>query len=300
MTAAHNEEQHIEKTLQSIVSQTVLPECWVIISDNSTDRTDQIIEDYAQRYSFIRFLRVERPQGRSFRSKVLALHHGSKLLENAEYDYIGNVDADLSLDPDYFDKLIAKLEQNARLGIAGGFVHEEFHGKFASRRINSVRNVAHAAQLVRRKCYEVIGGYAVLEYGGEDWYAQIRARMEGWEVRSFPELHIFHHRHTGEGNRRLANCIRLGRLDYAFGSDLGFELLKCARRVREQPYLLGAVVRFGSFFWDSICRKSRPVSKEFMKFLREEQRRRMGFSLRISRSKTSPSISEHASETETA
>src|SRR5579884_88197 len=150
MTAAYNEEQHIEKTLRSVVSQTILPERWVIISDSSTDRTDKIIESYAKQNSFIRFLRVERPKGRSFRSKVLALHQGAKLLEGAEYSYIGNLDADLSLGPDYFQKLIGKFEQNPKLGIVGGFVYEEEAGEFKSRKINDTRNVPHAAQLVRR------------------------------------------------------------------------------------------------------------------------------------------------------
>lgn len=277
MTAAHNEEQNIAKTLQSVISQTVLPERWVIVSDNSNDRTDEIIERYAQQHSFIRFLRVQRLAGRSFRSKVLALHQGAPLLEGAAYDYIGNVDADLSLPANYFESLISKFQEDSDLGICGGFVYEENHGRFESRKINETRNVPHAAQLVRRQCYEQIGGYAVLDFGGEDWYAQTQARMKGWEVESFPELHIFHHRHTGEGSQKFANCVRLGHLDYSFGSDPFFEVLKCIKRIGERPYLFAAGLRLGAFFWDTIRKKPRPVTKDFIAFLRNEQKLRMGF-----------------------
>ena len=295
MTAAHNEEQHIEKVLQSVTSQTVLPERWVIVSDNSSDRTDEIARRYAQKHHYIRFLRIDRREGRSFGSKVLALHQGVRLLEGATYEYIGNVDGDLSLPPDYFEKLISRFQQNRRLGIAGGFVHEEQGGGFCSRRTNNPINVAHGGQLVRRECYEEIGGYAVLEYGGEDWYAQTCARMKGWEAQAFPELHIYHHRHTGEGSPRLATLVRLGRLDYSFGSDPIFEFLKCMRRLRDKPYLVGAAIRFGTFLWMSVCSRPRPVPDEFVAFLRKEQRTRLGTVVRLLSIDRSSKPKQHAS-----
>src|SRR5690349_3635311 len=90
MTAAYNEEALIEKTIQCVLSQTVLPRRWVIVSDGSTDRTDEIVERYARQHDFIRFVRVSRPVGRSFGSKVRALRLGAELLAEVEFDYIGN------------------------------------------------------------------------------------------------------------------------------------------------------------------------------------------------------------------
>jgi len=43
ITAARNEEAYIEKTIKSVISQTILPKKWVIVSDGSTDRTDEIV-----------------------------------------------------------------------------------------------------------------------------------------------------------------------------------------------------------------------------------------------------------------
>jgi poly-beta-1,6-N-acetyl-D-glucosamine synthase len=275
MTAAYNEEAHIEKTIQSVVAQTVLPQRWVIVSDNSTDRTDEIVQSYVDKYDFIRFLRVTKSAGHNFGCKVVALHKGENLLEGVPYEFIGNIDGDLTIDPFYFEKLLDHFQQHLDLGLTGGFVYEDHGHGFHSRWFNSVTNVAHAAQLVRRECYQSIGGYAVLKYGGEDWYAQTCARMKGWRVESIPSLKIFHHRVTGAGNRPLRNAFRLGRLDYSFGSDPLFELIKCSRRFREKPYVIASMTRLAGFTFPYLIGEAPEVPKEFVTFLRKQQRSRL-------------------------
>jgi len=275
VTSAYNEEERIGHTIESVLRQTVLPLRWVIVSDGSSDSTDKIVRSYAEQHDFIRFLRIERAPGRSFGSKVRALQAGSKLLEGTNPSLIGNLDADVTVGPDYFESLIVCFEQRPSLGIAGGFVCEETDGEFRSRRSNRSYSVAHAAQLVRRECYDAIGGYAVLEYGGEDWHAQISAQMRGWETQAFPEFKIFHHRRTGEGDNLLRHKFRQGRMDYSLGSGALFETLKCAERLPEKPFLLGSLARLAGFFWSAIRRDGRPVSAEFVSFLRQDQRQRI-------------------------
>ena len=210
MTAAYNEEEKIGKTIESMLGQTFRPKRWVIASDGSTDKTDSIIEAYAAKHDFIQFLRITRAPGRSFGSKVAALHKAYKLFDDLSYDYIGNLDADITIDPNYYTDLIAYFECHPQLGIAGGLVYEESNGVFEGRRSNRIYSVAHAGQVVRRACYEQIGGYAILEYGGEDWHAQISASMKGWTSESVPELKICHHRHTGEADNLLRHKFRQG------------------------------------------------------------------------------------------
>ncbi len=273
-TAAYNEEANIGKTIESVLAQVELPERWVIVSDGSTDGTDEIVQRCAEKHGFIRFLRVTRPPGRSFRTKVMALQAGIKLLADAPFHFLGNLDADISVAPSYFADLLTKFERDPKLGIAGGFVHEGKEGQTRSRNINRVYSVAHAAQLVRRECYEAIGGYAVLEYGGEDWHAQTSARMMGWTAEAFPELSIFHHRPTGEGGSLVRHKFRQGRMDYAFGSEPIFEILKCLERVTEKPLFIGTAARLTGFFWSSLIREPRPVSDKFIAFLRTEQKKK--------------------------
>jgi len=293
MTAAYNEEAFIEGTIQSVLAQTVQPRRWVIVSDNSSDGTDEIVERYARQHDFIRFLRITRAPGHSFGAKVIALQAGSRLLQDAEYEFIGNLDADISLEATYFEQLIDCFRQNPEIGLVGGFVYEESDGEYRSRRVNDVRNVAHAAQLVRRECYEAIGGYAVLKYGGEDWYAQTRARMMGWQVESVPELKIFHHRHTGGGNNWMKSALRLGALDYSFGSDPVFEVMKCLHRVQDKPYFAVALARLAGFVWPYLRREPREVPDEFVSYLRREQRGRL--SALLNRRRPADAIALHVS-----
>jgi poly-beta-1,6-N-acetyl-D-glucosamine synthase len=275
MTAAYNEEAHIEQTIQSVMSQKTRPERWVIVSDSSVDRTDEIVQRYANQYDFIRFLRVTKDAGHSFHSKVVALHKGARLLDGATYAFIGNIDADLSLEPFYFEQLLDRFRQHPDLGLAGGFVYEDDGYGFRSRWSNSVNDVGHAAQLVRRECYEAIGGYPLLKYGGEDWYAQTCARMKGWRVEAIPELKIFHHRHTGAASHPLRDAFRSGRLDFSFGSDPLFEMIKCLRRFREKPYLIAGMTRIAGFTWSHICGESRAVPDDVAAFLQQEQKKRI-------------------------
>lgn len=280
LTAAHNEEAFIEKTIQSVLLQTVPPQRWVIISDNSSDRTDEIVQSYLRQNDFMRFLRINRAPGHSFGAKVIALRRGCELVADLSYEFIGNLDADTSLEPSYFEELISHFRRNQGLGLVGGFVHEDSGTGYRSRRINDIRNVAHAAQLVRRECYEAIGGYSILKYGGEDWCAQTKARMMGWQVESLPQLKIFHHRRTGASSKPAKNAFRLGRLDYSLGSDPTFEVVKCLKRVREKPYFVVAVARLAGFIWLCIRREQREVSYEFISFLRREQRKRLSSALK--------------------
>jgi glycosyltransferase involved in cell wall biosynthesis len=275
MTAAYNEAANIERTIQSVLAQTVRPQRWVIVSDGSTDETDEIVHNYAQQHDFMRFMRMSRPPGHSFRTKVVALQAGQKLLAEIPFAFIGNLDADITIAPTYFEDLIELFLQNPKLGLAGGFVCEDVHGEFKGRISNRTHSVAHAAQLVRRECYEAIGGYQILEYGGEDWHAQVSANMRGWQTEAFPELPIYHHRQTGTGTNLLRSSFRLGRLDYSFGSDPLFESIKCALRWRSSPFVVGGLLRFLGFAWSSVCQETRPVSPEFVSFLRSEQKARV-------------------------
>jgi poly-beta-1,6-N-acetyl-D-glucosamine synthase len=275
MTAAYNEQENIGKTIESMLAQRLLPKRWVIASDGSTDGTDAIVESYAARYDFIRFLRISRPPGRSFGSKVAALHKAYKLFDGISYNHVGNLDADVTIDSNYYEDLIAHFERSPDLGIAGGLVFEESNGVFEGRRANRLYSVAHAGQLVRRACFDAINGYAILEYGGEDWHAQVSARMKGWTSGSVAELKIYHHRHTGKAGSILRHKFRQGRMDYAFGSDPLFEILKCVERFAESPVVAGGASRLCGFLWSWIRRDERPVSPEFVAFLRNEQRHKI-------------------------
>jgi hypothetical protein len=271
VTAAYNEEALIERVVQSVIQQAVLPERWIVVSDGSTDRTDSIVESYAARHSFIQLLRLKKEHKRNFGAQVHAINEGCKELKDIQYDYIGNLDADVSFDPEYFGELLDHFERDAKLGLAGGFITEECDGIFLSRKHNRIDSVAHAVQLFRRECFESVGGYMPLKYGGPDWHAGVLARMKGWRVESIPELRVRHHRPTGTADRWQRDCFRQGCMDFSLGSHPVFELVKCLRRMPDNPVVLGALTRLAGFAWCYWTRQQREVSREFEEFLRREQ-----------------------------
>jgi GT2 family glycosyltransferase len=271
MTAAHNEIGLISQTIESVLAQSILPVVWVIVSDRSTDGTDEVVASYCREHSFLRFLRLNENTGRGTMAKVNALTAAYKEIVHHPHSFIGNLDADVTLGPNYFERLMSCFRAQPALGIAGGMIYERQQGQFRARPSNSVDSVAHAAQLVRRECYEQIGGYVGLPFGGEDWYAEIRARRNGWQVRSFPHLRVMHHRFTGGSDSLLKPRLREGRMDFSIGSHPLFEIVKCARRIPERPFFMGAAARMLGFFACYLDRSPRLVSPEIVDFLQQEQ-----------------------------
>jgi poly-beta-1,6-N-acetyl-D-glucosamine synthase len=279
VTAAHNEEAFIPRTIESVLKQTVLPVQWMIVSDGSWDGTDEVVRRYASRCDFIHLLHVEGCESRGTRSKVNALKAAVLRLGDLDYDFIANLDADITLVPTYFETLLRRFRADPLLGIVGGVIHEMRGSGFKCRRSNNTRSVAHAAQLVRKRCFEELGGYTSVEYGGEDWYAEIKARMLGWHVYSIPQLAAFHHRRTGGTSTLIQHCFRQGLMDYSFGSHPVFELLKCFRRLSETPMLLGSALRFAGFAYSHIRKYPVLIPVEMRCFLRREQKERLNVQL---------------------
>jgi hypothetical protein len=275
VTAAYNEENFIRGVLESVVRQTVLPVKWIVVSDSSTDATDFIVTEYAAIYPFIELLSLKKEHKRNFGAQVDAIEAGCLQLRSLEYDYIGNLDADVSFGRGYFASLLERFERDPQLGLAGGAITEEYQGVFRPRRHNSADSVAHAVQLFRRECFEAIGGYLALKYGGPDWHAVLVARMKGWRVRSFSDLGVCHHRPTGTAETWQRDNFRQGCMDFSIGSHPVFEFFKCVERIRDKPRFVGAMARLTGFVWCYLTRQSREVSGEVQDFLRNEQMSRL-------------------------
>lgn len=276
VTAAYNEESYIETTINSVLAQTVLPKRWVIVSDASTDRTDEIVQTYARTHPFIELLRIQEDHARNFVAQVHAINLGCSKLRQCDYHFIANLDADISFESTYYDQLLAKFDEDPRLGIAGGFIYEKRNGSFENRPLNNKLSVAHALQMFRRECFESIGGYVAMPYGGPDWHAEVNARMHGWHVEAFPEFHVSHYRPTGSADRILRHWFRQGRMDYSMGCGPLFEIARLGHRISSKPLVLGALTRLGGFLYGYLRREERPVTPEFIEFLRREEAHRVG------------------------
>src|SRR5882672_10582845 len=109
VTPARNEARFIEKTLDSVVGQTVLPLKWVIVSDGSTDDTDEIVQRYALRYPWIELVRMPERKERSFAGKVHAFNAGYDRVNDLDYSVLVSLDGDISFEAGYFSFLLEKL-----------------------------------------------------------------------------------------------------------------------------------------------------------------------------------------------
>jgi len=167
ITAARNEGRYIEKTIESIGRQTILPFKWIIVNDGSNDNTQDIINKYLFDYKFIEYKFIDSNNNRNFASKVYAIKRAEEMLIPIRYDYIGILDADITLAKSYYEKVLKIFENNYNLGIAGGVLKEYCRGKFENR-IYSSWSVSGGIQLFRRECYEDIGGLIPLKLGGQN------------------------------------------------------------------------------------------------------------------------------------
>jgi glycosyltransferase involved in cell wall biosynthesis len=275
ITAAYNEEKHIERTICSVVSGTLLPSAWIIVSDGSTDRTNEIVRQYIRKWPPIELLPLEAHHQHDFGSKVRALNLGYERLRQMPLDFIGHLDGDVSFGPSYFADLLERFARDSDLGIAGGSIYEWDGSKYSPRQDNNLRSVAGAVQMFRRECYESLGGFLPLPNGGEDWCAEVTARMNGWLVRSFPDLPVYHHGAAGSLAGQLRRWYRSGLMDFSLGSHPLFEIARLGRRIRSRPRVLGAFVRLCGFAWAACRREKRIVSDQFVRHLRAEETARL-------------------------
>lgn len=271
VSPARNEEAYIEKTLASMVSQTVRPEKWVIVSDGSTDRTDEIVRRHLPENPWIEFVRLPERRDRQFAAKVGAFNAGYDRVKHLAHDVVGNLDADISFESDYLEFLLEKFLENPRLGVAGTpFVEKGYSTNRDS--FEGERHVAGGCQLFRRECFEDVGGYVPIRGGGIDWMAVTTARMKGWKTTSFSEKTFFHYRKLGTGESNFAKALfSYGLKDYYLGGHPLWEAFRGLYRMTRRPYVVGGVVLLSGYFWGMVCRVERPVSGELMRFHRNEQ-----------------------------
>ncbi len=273
VTPARNEAGLIRLTIQSVVAQVVRPLRWVIVSDGSTDGTDDIVREYAAQHPWIELVRMPERTQRHFAGKVEAFNAGYERVKDLPFDAIGSMDGDISFDSEYFAFLLKRLSDDPALGLVGTPFKDESMYDY---RFVSVEHVSGACQLFRRQCFNDIGGYMPMKLGGVDHVAVITARMRGWKTRTFTEKICLHHRTIGSSQHgRLKAAFRVGTLDYVLGSHPLWELCRTAYQMTRKPYVVGGLVILLGYVCNSVKTTPRPVSPELVAFRRAEQMARL-------------------------
>jgi glycosyltransferase involved in cell wall biosynthesis len=279
ITPARNERNLIEGTIRSVIAQTHLPLKWVIVSDGSTDGMDELVRGYAQDYPWIELVRMPDHRDRSFAAKAVCFNTGFEHVKSASFDLIGNLDADITFDPDYLEFLVRKFAETPRLGVGGTpFIEDasQPNNHSYAHRFADLQHVSGACQMFRRACLEELGGYTPIKGGGVDWVAVTTARMKGWETRTYVEKTCFHHRKMGTASRNpLMARFHHGQEDYYVGQHPLWQILRVAFQMKSRPVVLGGLFLMLGYFWAMARRVRRPVSSELVSFRRAEQMARL-------------------------
>jgi len=275
VTAARNEERNIAQTIKCVVNQTHRPDRWVIVDDGSTDRTAAIVAAFAVTHPWIVLVRRPQRADRNFAGKAHAIGAAIECLQDVSFEVMGNLDADVTFEPNYMEFVIGKFAADPQLGLAGTPFTED--GYDSTRDSFEGENyVAGPCQLFRFRCFQEIGGYVAHRAGGVDWIAVMTARMKGWNVRAFPDKRFHHHRTMGTAERgALSALFSYGEKDYYLGGSPIWQLFRVTYRMAKKPYIGGGLALLFGYTWAALRRIERPVSPELMRFHRKDQMRKL-------------------------
>ena len=274
VTPACNEEQYIETTIQCVIAQTVLPARWVIVSDGSTDRTNEIVDRYTDKHDWIQLVKKPRQTHRCFASMVKAFNSGYRNAKSVRHDIVGKLDADFAFESKYFEWLLSKFSMDPKLGVAGTPFLEEGCDSQTSGMFDK-EHVYGGCQLFRKECFEDIGGYPVVK-ACSSVVANMTARMRGWKTRCYTDMVCRHLRRLSTADQSIyAAKLQYGWKDYYLGNHPLWEIFRSIYQMKNEPRILGGFLLLSGYVWSYVKREKRDVPEELIKFRRKEQIQRI-------------------------
>ena len=273
ITPVRDEEEYLEATIASVLGQSILPARWVIVDDGSTDRTGQIIDEYAARYPLIQA--VHRPN-RGFRKAgggvMEAFYEGYQAIDCDDWEFLVKLDGDLSFSTAYFQHCFERFKLNTRLGIGGGVIYHEI-GQKLTVESGPKFHVRGATKIYRRSCWDDIGG--LWRGAGWDTLDEVKANMLGWKTGSFADLHLIHHRLTGTADGLLRDRVKYGTVCFTCGYHPLFVLARCVYRSVRKPYLIGSLAMCWGYLKGYFTSMPRVDDGSLIRYVQGQQLRRL-------------------------
>lgn len=203
---AHNEDSCIGLMLQSLIEQSVLPKQVVVVNDNSTDATEDIILNYTKAYSWLTSINIKSSKDHIPGTKVInAFYKGLETLDN-DYDVICKFDADIILPPNYLESIIALFKSDPKVGIAGGLAYIKKENIWVYETIASKKHVRGPFKAYRKECFEAIGG--LKRSIGWDTLDVLLAQFYGWTIKTDTSLHVKHLKPTGKTYHKSSKYLQ--------------------------------------------------------------------------------------------
>lgn len=203
---AHNEEDYIGKTLESLVTQTLLPNKVVVVNDNSSDRTQTIAEEYASKYPWITVLNSKSSDAHLPGSKIIhAFNKGLDSLDS-NYDIICKFDADLIFPENYLEQIVNHFNANEKLGMASGFCYINNDSNWVLENLTNKDHIRGALKSYRKDCFDQIG--QLKPSMGWDTVDELLAQYYGWEILTVESLHVKHLKPTGQSYNKASKYLQ--------------------------------------------------------------------------------------------
>jgi glycosyltransferase involved in cell wall biosynthesis len=279
ISPVRNEEDYIEKTISSVISQTKLPAEWVIVNDGSTDKTPEIIDNYTNKFSWIK--RVDRPINghRPGPGVVLAFNNGLNETKIQDFDFVVKLDGDLSFEPDYFELLIKEFEKNPNLGMASGTTYNVKGDKLVADKMPD-DHVRGAAKMYKKQCFDDIEGLPVVL--GWDTIDELKAQMLGWETKSYKDLVLKHYKPIGfKQKKTFAKEILAGERLHYLGYHPLFAILKCINELKSKPIIFRGILMLVGYLEAIVKNAQTMEDREMIKYLRKKQLKRLKKMIRL-------------------
>ena len=271
ITPVRDEGLYIEKTIESVLCQTILPCQWIIVDDGSIDGTSEILDIRTAQTSWITVIHRENRGFRAAGSGVMeAFYAGYSILNDENWDFIVKLDGDLSFPPDYFEQCFKIFKAERELGIGGGTICQFENGEM---KVDSVGDppfhVRGATKIYRRSCWEKINPLA--QASGWDTIDEVKANLYGWTTRTFSNLKLIQHKPTGGADGFWRDRFKNGRANYITGYHPVFMLAKCMKRALRKPFFIESLALFAGFFTGYLKRIPQVRDGEVIRYLRQQQ-----------------------------
>ncbi|MCZ8229333.1 glycosyltransferase family 2 protein [Flavobacterium sp.] len=211
---SYNEEALIGLALQSLISQTVLPSKIVVVNDNSTDRTAEVVLEFAKNNPYISLVNKSSENIHLPGSKVIqAFEKGFETLDD-NYDLIVKIDADLIFPSNYFETIIKHFQSDERIGMVGGFCYIEKNGEWILENLTDKDHIRGALKAYRKETFQQIGGLKPAM--GWDTVDELLCKFYNWKVVTDESLHVKHLKPTGASYNKAAR-YKQGEAFYSLG-----------------------------------------------------------------------------------
>ena len=269
---AHNEEQFIALTLDSLISQTLLPKKVVIVNDNSTDKTAEIVLAYAKNYPFITLVEKKSSAIHLPGSKVIQAFNTGLESVDANYDVIMKADADLIFPLNYLETINKHFQSDARIGMAGGFCYIEKNGEWILENLTDKDHIRGALKAYRKETFQQIGGLKAQM--GWDTVDELLCKFYNWKVVTDATLQVKHLKPTGANYNKTAR-YKQGEAFYTLGYGFIITAIASAKLalMKKKPLLF---LDYINGFWKAkAARTPLLVTEEQAKFIRNYRLKKM-------------------------